>query len=270
MPAEFQLWVVSFEAEGLLVAVRVNDVTIYERRASAHMSFGEKINPLLIVGENSVAVSLGLSPWSGAGTGTATKQSPSSSEPPPQPAFALRVQRGSKGTDPGEAGILLRFDWMSGQTPLRGRQLSPVFDQTFQVAELPWAPPAWTGAPSLQLDRQALDLAVRHYADSLRNRDFDGALRLSRLKFEELARSMDLSIDGLIQSFRGYLESLAAAPDWSILVAPEPQFKLEGRSRLVRVTAPDGGAPITAVSRGQGVPFDVTLSFINGSWCIVR
>jgi hypothetical protein len=268
MPDEFQLWVLSFEVLNLFATVRVNDVTVYAKDTGPQTSFGAKINPLLAVGENSVTVSLALSALAAPHSEPSQPPVPQDSLPPPM--FAMKVQRGFQGTDPGEEGILVRYEWKPGQPPLVTGRLSTVVEQTFEVPELPWELPAWTRVSPLTVDRNALELFVQRYADTMRNRDLDRAVESNRLRLLELARSLDLDGASMVQGFRRYLEGLMAAADWSVLVSGELRFALEGFSRLVRITAQNGSAPIHAVSNGKSLPFDITVSFVNSNWYIVR
>ncbi len=270
MPDDFKLWVLSVEALGIVLSVTVNDVTVCDRRTGARTAFGEKINPLLVEGKNTVRISLGLAPPIRAISVKSTPPDPFPPDPPIQPKFKLKVQLGAQGTDPGEAGILVRYEWKSGQPPLTVGQLSPLPDQTFDLGPLPWPPPEWTLGASVHVDTAALDMFVRAYADRLRKRDIDGALELNRLKFQDLARSLGLSETHISDGFKGYLEGLMAAPDWSVSVAAGLHYALEGQSRLIRITGADGASPISVGSNGQVLPFDLTVASMGGTWRIVR
>jgi hypothetical protein len=270
MPDDFTLWVLSVEALGIALSVAVNDVTVCESRTGARMAFGGKINPLLVEGKNRVRVSLGLAPPLPSSATKSPQPGPFPPDPPIQPKFKLKVQQGPQGTDPGEAGILVQYEWKPGQPPLTVGQSSTVLDQTFDIAHLPWPPPEWTRGASISVDSAALEMFVRSYADRLRSRDIDGAVELNRMKFQDLARSMGFSESHLVDSFRGYLGGLMSAPNWSVSVAAGLHYALEGQSRLVRITGADGAAPISVSSNGQVLPFDLTVASIGGTWCIVR
>jgi hypothetical protein len=270
MPEDFKLWVLSVEAIGMVLSVTVNDVTVCEKRTGTRTAFGEKINPLLVEGKNSVRVSLGLAPPDRSGATKSPPPGPFPPDPPIQPKFKLKLQQGPQGTDPGEAGILVRYEWKPGQPPLTAGQMSTVLDQAFDVGPLPWPPPEWTRGASVRADPASLESFVRGYAGRLRERDLDGAAELNRVKFQDLARSLDFSETRLAERFRGHLEGLMAAPDWSVSVAAELHYALEGRSRLVRITGVDGAAPISVRSNGQELPIDLTVAVIGGNWRIVR
>lgn len=270
MPDDFKLWVLSVEALGVVLSVTVNDVTVCERRTGSRMSFGEKINPLLVEGKNRVHVSLGLAPPLRPSAPKSQPPDPFPPDPPIQPKFKLKVQQGARGVDPGEAGILVQYEWKPGQPPLTVGQMSPLPDQTFDLGPLPWPPPEWTRGPSVRVDSAALEMFVHAYADRLRNRDIDGALELNRPKFQDLARSLHLSEPRILDGFKGYLEGLMAAPDWSVSVAAGLHYALEGQSRLVRITGAGGAAPVSVSSNGQTLPFDITVASIGGTWRIVR
>jgi hypothetical protein len=270
MPDDLKLWVLSVEALGVVLSVTVNDVTVCDRRTGARTAFGEKINPLLVEGKNRVHVSLGLAPPLRPSAPKSQPPDPFPPDPPTQPKFKLKVQQGAQGTDPGEAGILVQYEWKPGQPPLTVGQSSTVLDQTFDIAHLPWPPPEWTRGASIRVDPAALEMFVRSYADRLRSRDIDGAVELNRMKFQDLARSMGFSEPHLVDGFRGYLGGLMAAPDWSVSVAAGLHYALEGQSRLIRITGADGAAPISVSSNGHGLPFDLTVASIGGNWRIVR
>jgi hypothetical protein len=94
--AESKLWVLSLEAGGVMAVVRVNDVTICEKRFNTPTSFGEKLNPLLMAARTVSPFSLGLPP---APRVAPRPPAPGrfAPDPPPMPSFSMRVQRGTQG-----------------------------------------------------------------------------------------------------------------------------------------------------------------------------
>ena len=109
MSIEFPLWVAAFDSEGVFVTVLMNDVTIYDRHTAGHRSFGEKINPLLMTGTNTVKVFLGLAPPLPSKPNATPR-----SKGPPKPSFVLKVQRGVQGVDPAGEGIAVQYEWEPG------------------------------------------------------------------------------------------------------------------------------------------------------------
>lgn len=269
MPPVVLLWVLSLESHGLLVSVQVNDVIVYMKSAPEESAYSEKINPLLLSGENEVRIQLGL-PSAGSPKNKSRTQNQSPQNPPEAPAFTLTLQKGEPGKDPSQEGILLRFEWDSKQMPLAPGELKTVFDGKFQVQPLSFPPPSWSQVPALQVDRPALETFVRDYAAALQKRDVQTLINLNAPKFQELTRALGSDPARMTQGFHDFLESLMSAKDWSVSVSPALEFKLEGRAHLVRITSAQGSAPITATSEGKTIPFDLTVSFVGGAWRLLR
>jgi len=266
------LFVVSTEGQGLLVQVRLNDVTVYVNRTGTQSAFSEKVNPLMLSGQNTVTVALGL-PAAAPESKKAAPPEPGGFPPPPPdpPAFTLKLQQGRQGTDPGDAGILAQFEWEAGQAPVATGSLTEVFRRTVQLGSLPWRP-RWFDVRPTQLDARALNTLVRGYVEALRKRDVETLVALSTLRFEELGRSLEMSPERMAQSFRAYLQGMMSAADWSVLPAgtAEWSYAPEGNGRLVRITMENGDPPITVVANGRPTPFDLTVAWIDGHWRIVR
>ena len=270
MPPILLLWVLSLDSNGLDVFVQINDVTVYSKTTGVESSYSEKLNPLLLPGDNDVKVRLALPPSAASSKSKARMPSPSPQHPSEPPSFSLKIQKGERGRDPGQEGILLRFEWDSKQMPLTPGELKTVFDGKFQVQTLPFPPPTWSQVPPLQVDRPAMEAFVRDYAEALRKRNMERLTALNTPKFQELARSLGLETAVMTQGFQDFMGSMMSAKDWSVSVAPSLVFSLEGESHLIRITSGDGTAPITARSGGREIPFDLTVSFIGGTWCILR
>jgi len=270
MPPILLLWVLSLESNGLDVFVQINDVTVYSKTTGVESSYSEKLNPLLLSGDNDVKVCLALPPSSASSRTKARTPSPSPQHTSEGPAFFLKIQKGERGRDPGQEGILLRFEWDSKQMPLTSGELKTVFDGKFQVPILPFPPPTWSEIPPLQVDRPALEAFVRDYAEALRKRNVERLVGLNTPKFQELARSLGLETAVMTLGFQDFLGSMMSAKDWSVSVAPSLAFSLEGKSHLIRITSGNGTSPIWVRSGGREIPFDLTVSFIGGTWCILR
>jgi hypothetical protein len=270
MPQLLLLWVLSLESHGLVISVQVNDVTIYTDSTGGPLAHSEKINPLLLSGENEVRIQLALPFPTASPKNKSRPQNQRPENSPEAPAFTLRLQKGEQGKDAGQEGTLLGFEWDSKRMRLTPGELKTVFDGTFQVQPLPFPPPSWSQIPPLQVDPLALETFVRDYAAALRKRDLQTLTTLNTPKFQELSRSLGLDPARITLGFHGFMESLMSAKDWSVSVAPMLEFKLEGKAHLVRITSSQGSAPVTATSAGKTIPFDITVSFIGGAWRLLR
>jgi hypothetical protein len=265
------LCVISIKASGLIVAVTVNDVTVYRNDDASQEHSAAKLNPLISPGTNRVAVSLGF-PQRVAPLGAKKAAHGPAASPPSETASSinLTIQAGKQGFDPGTSGILVQYQWDRAPTPLPTADLRTVHEETFECPPLPWDGPLWKSTPVLQPDATAITTLVRRYAEALRTGDAAGASRLVDLKFQEMARSLGLDASEVQQNFREYLTRISGAADWSVRVAPELRFVLEAGAKIVRVTSPAGSAPISALSGGRNCRFDVTVIFHQGRWQIVR
>lgn len=262
--AVFLLYVLSCEAQGLLVHVRVNDVTVYVNRDASQAAFAEKINVLLAEGRNDVRIDVGL-------PANLTGQSPGRPGPTAEPALVCSIQRGQQGVDPGTEGNLVRYRWERVATELAPGRLTEVFRESFLAMGLRGRP-RWMSAPTAEIDPLALGRLVEDFASALRERDIERAVAMQALKFQELAQALGLDTGRVEQGFRTYLQHMMSAPDWHVPVVELRRLEhtLEGGARLVRVSGQGGRPPLTVTAHGQQVPFEFTVCQLGGHWQFIR
>jgi len=260
MATEPTLFVVNVDARGLLVHVWVNDITVYTN-AGVQATFAEKINPLVVPQANTVAVSLALAPPAPAKDGA-----PASGEP----RFRITVQRGTRGTDPGEAGILLRYGWPPGQAPLAALP-AEVFRGTFDGG-LDQPQPGWLALPPVQAANAELEGFVLRFADYLRMHDVDRLLALYSFKFRTLASAFDLDAAQMASSFRAQLRRRMDDPAWTVTPVDTSRLRYtpEAGMRLVRITSASGGPPVMTRGAAGDMPFSLTVVREAGALQVFR
>ncbi len=224
----------------------------------------QKGNALLVLGDNEIELS--VRPL----TGMAQMHA--------QASIALKIYEGPYGGHPGDAGLIDEARWSQGASPIGGTDFQTVHKKsiTSSAATGGWR---WeTATPYTDADRQTLVSQVLALHATLVAGDYDAFAALNVVRDTELARSLDVRLDTLIETDRMMLDPIMQEADWQVAPLYPTSLEVHQRAggRLVEVTGPNKSAPIIASAACESIAFPLTFSNLKplaphaGGWMVTR
>jgi len=252
-------YVVQVACQDIHCEVRFNDWPALRMTDDKGRVDENKLNRMLIEGENRLELFLGRSPHGKS----------------PDCELQLRVQRHFEVNVPP----ILLYEWAPEIAPLSDETLPDgtpetrrVLDYRFTVGRAfgRWA---WESAPAFMPNDEA-DVArvAMEYHAAFAQRDLPALVGLVRLRLEETARSVELPTDRSVDAFEKQMKELFAAGGYAVepITAKELRFESGAGGRLVAVRRADGSSLVVGTSGGEPFRFDAELSRIAGAWQVVR
>jgi hypothetical protein len=174
--------------------------------------------------------------------------------------------------EPGRFVEHLGYRWTPDESPLRGEGQTQVFSHRMMMRKAfgRWA---WQDAtPYSPEDRPAILALLGRLHAALHGRDKQAVLGMVSLKLHEMARAVGASEAQWVDAQRTTLEAGFAAPDWGMMPLDPASIVLVPivGGRLVEVVRADGRPPLFGTGEQGGLPLELTVSKIGGTWQVVR
>jgi hypothetical protein len=239
---------------GFVADVTLNGWPAARARKAIGRTKLQLLNPWLFEGDNRLEVTLSLHEDRGV-----------------VPAFDLTMAKHPFGEDVQDEHVLVRYRWLPALSPLQDEGPTLVFSHTMPVRSAfgRWS---WQGAtPFMPKDRADVEALVARVHATYARGDVDGFIDLMRVKIEELSRATGDSPDALVDQYRDYYRERFSKPDFRVKPL-EPDLVLESSAggRLVDVRGPFDAPTIIDGAGGEPSAVELTVSFIQGEWRVVR
>lgn len=234
----------------------INGIEVVADLSGKPRSAAAKVNSAVVMGTNRIVSEL------------------QAAEPGNDTHFTLRLVGGVHGTDPGEAGRLLEYDWDSTLQPLLPGFWVKVLDREITL-DSPFGRWSWQDSPPGPLtdtDRVNLRAEISALHQAALARDTGQIVALHNFKIDETARALGVPRQELADDLAETLNTLFAAPDFSVtpLTIDALDLQTQAEGRLVRVTQM-GGGPVLTLSGGESrLALQPLYSQPAGGWVMVR
>lgn len=260
-------WIVAAETRcnGVAVELIFNGAAIVREFVFSGNMLMNKLNPWIVEGPNQLEVRV-----------AAAAGQPS---PGADAHLALAVYEGPHGTHPGPGGKLTELTWSQAAQPLAGEGFQQLKMLEFKTRA---ATPRWRwldALPYSDADRPAIVARLMELHAALAASDFDAVAALTRLRDEELALALDVSLDRWVALERQSVASLFQAKNWQLqdVDASELEFHPRAGGKLVEVTRRGMQPPLVGVADGEAISFRYTFCHLAppdseqpGQWSVIR
>lgn len=256
-----RLYVLQVECEGLRVGIYLNGVQIFIEPTGAQRYAQSVVNPYVVVGRNRLEL-VAEPPYDDKGRRVMAPR-----------ALSVMLIKGEHGREPGPDAVLLTQGAQNAPGAASILRLwAADFDVTTGEDFGRWA---WQDAPAQipsERDRNEIVALMERLHDALARGDAGTFAALVETKTREMARALDIDEGDYAREQRAYVQDLASQPDWALDPLEPEALVLSplAEGRLVMVTDPFGDPPIRGRRGGEPFALRVTMSKIEGAWCVVR
>lgn len=261
--AEILLFVLEIQCQSLRVEVLWNDIQVFTELAGTRKTSQLKLNPYVLEGRNHMQVLLGPI-WQEGSTPVGANA----------PHFQLQLVKGEHGREPAEEGKLAVYLWNPMEKPLRPDGMTLVWEQEIEV-DSPFGRWAWQNAPAMPIstaDRRAILALVSRVHAAFTRRNMATLAQLLALKNEEMSRAVGIPRERTAIGQERFFGSFFDASDWMMEPLNPETLLLTPRAggRLVQITDSAGNPPLQGTAGNRPFAFELTVSYIDEVWKIVR